>query len=136
MTYVISSFLSFMSYLAYMKLSYDICRSYCMSILVSKEALGPQECSPTSQNVSTIVLWVKHGKYIHLTFPLYFLGFPLYILYKKLVSRGKRILMKNGKSFGANTNLNLDVFCPPLVPIHRKNTLLTYRSINWNEHFS
>ena len=38
----------YMSFMSYMTLSYDICRSYCMSILVSKEALGPQECNPTS----------------------------------------------------------------------------------------
>ena len=31
-------------------------------ILVSKEALGPQECSPTSQNVSNIVLMGKKWK--------------------------------------------------------------------------
>ena len=54
-----------------------------MSMLVSKEALGPQECSPTSQSISTIIFRGKNGKYTDLTFPLYLLEFPLCILYKK-----------------------------------------------------
>ena len=54
--------LSFTSYMAYMTLTYAIWWSYWMSILVSKEALESQECSPSSQNVSTIVFRGKNWK--------------------------------------------------------------------------